>query len=698
MSKSDASLIPYKLELSAVIDDLAEHFVVFDAEDRVVLANKAWREMNKAVIEFCRPGTKFEDHLRAAIRQGLIPEAAGREEDWLHERMERHRNPRGPFEVARQDGAWILVNEQRLANNETILIISDITELKRAKEGSHESEERFQAFFKNLPAKMHIKDPQGRYILINPVSEKLYGISNEDAIGKIATDIFPEHKGETFDSHDKEVLRTGASVTNEENFTDRGDTKTFLTVKFPIHDAKGDIVAVGASGIDITERKRVEEELREAQRELEDRVERRTQQLKAEIEQRKEIANNLKESEERAIEAREKMRIAKEQAENASGAKTDFMSSMSHELRTPMNAILGFAQLLEMDDDQSSLAEEHKEYVRHIMVSGEHLLNLIDDVLELNKIEAGKLSVSMGRVSVRDVIDECLQQFQLRASSNDIELIDTSSEQQLPWVWSDVTRLKQVLLNIIANAIKYNHKGGSVTLSCKELPGHRLRILVTDTGSGIAQERHDALYLPFDRLGHESGNIRGTGIGLTIVKRIVEMLDGEIDFESVEGKGSTFWIDIPVCEKQDVEDEINPPMKTVDVDPGMIQGQVGKVYSVLYVEDNLANMRLMETIIGRLENMEMLRAYNAEEGIDLAKKHIPDMIMMDINLPGMSGIDALHELKRIKETADIPVIAVSADAMPLDVEKSMQAGFKAYITKPIDVAHTHQVITNILAC
>lgn len=814
MSKSDNPLISHERQLSVAIDELAEHFVLFDAEDRIVLANKAWQEMNRAVIEYCTPGTKFEDHLRAAINKGLIPEAIGREDEWLRERMERHLHPRGPFEVARQDGVWVLIHEQRLANNETILVISDISELKRVEEGSRASEERFQAFFKNLPAKMHIKDPQGRYILINPVTEKIFGVSNEDAIGKTVTDIFPEHQGEIFDSHDKAVLKTGAATTIEENFSGEDGPSTFLTVKFPIHDAGGNVVAVGASGIDITARKRVEQALQDAHRELERRVEERTQQLQAEIEQRIEIANNLKESEERfrdiaesssdwfwemgpdltftyfdesfreiagidpksylgmtrreiavgnsdnpkwqqhlddldnhrsfrdfqyelkrpdgtsqhvsisgtpafdangefkgyrgagtnvtaqveserrAIKAQEEMRRAKEEAEKASHAKSDFLASMSHELRTPMNAILGFAQLLELDDEEP-LTETQKEYVQHILDGGEHLLNLIADVLELNKIEEGRLSLSMGRVSVKDVIEECLHQIQFRAEDSEIQIIDRCTQGKLPWLWSDATRLKQVLLNLLANAIKYNHPRGSVVVSCEELPEQRLRIIVSDTGDGIPSDRYADLFAPFERLGREAGKVEGTGIGLTIAKRIIENLDGEIGFESEEGQGSTFWVDVPLSDRMDAD--VEEPLTQIVEDSHPITRESGNgQHTVLYIEDNPANMRLMENIVGQFANISMLSAYNAELGLDLARQHIPDLIFMDINLPGMNGIEAMQELKRFPATESIPVIAISADAMPRDIENAMENGFRDYITKPINVAETYQAIANII--
>lgn len=262
MAKLDYLPMSNDMQLAVAIDELVEHFVLFDSEDRIVLANKAWRELNKDISEYTKPGIKFGDHLRAAIKQGLVPEALGREEEWFRERMERHYNPRGPFQMARQDGVWLSLLEQRLPNNAIVLIISDITEQKRVEEELRESDERFQAFIKNSPAKMHIKDSQGRYLLINPVMENLFGISSEEAKGKSVTEIYPEKMGEIFDSHDRDVLRSGIASTVEENFPTSDGPRTFLTVKFPIRDANGEVAAIGSSGMEITERIQAEADLR----------------------------------------------------------------------------------------------------------------------------------------------------------------------------------------------------------------------------------------------------------------------------------------------------------------------------------------------------------------------------------------------------------------------------------------------------
>jgi len=322
-------------------------------------------------------------------------------------------------------------------------------------------------------------------------------------------------------------------------------------------------------------------------------------------------------------------------------------------------------------------------------------LELIEQVLELSKIEAGHISISVDHTPVRDVIDHSLNLIREWANKDGIEIIDQIGRDDLPLLWTDDTRLTQVLLNLLSNAVKYNRKGGTVTLTCQELPDRVLRISVADTGIGISTEKQDDLFKPFERLGLEAGMIEGTGIGLTITKQIIELLGGHIGFESEVGKGSTFWIDVPMSEKRETDIAI----VNMATSPGkMIEelDKTGSQYTVLYVEDNPANMQLMEMIIGRIGNTKLLTAYNAELGLDLAKSEHPNLILMDINLPGMNGIEALKQLQDTTETTDIPVIAITAAAMPKEVEAGLKAGFRDYITKPINVSKLIQTIEETL--
>ncbi|MGC2856383.1 PAS domain S-box protein [Novispirillum sp. DQ9] len=390
-------------------------------------------------------------------------------------------------------------------------------------------------------------------------------------------------------------------------------------------------------------------------------------------------------------------RRARQDADAANSAKSEFLSSMSHELRTPLNAILGFAQLLE-GDTKPALSERQLDHVRHIRKGGTHLLNLINEVLDLARIEAGKMTLSLESFVPDGVLDECLSIAATLAEGRRLRVIDGRSG-DLPAVTADYTRLKQVLLNLLSNAVKYNREGGMVTVSAMPVDSV-LRIAVSDTGYGIPGDRLGEIFEPFNRLGAEATEVEGTGIGLTLTRTLIEGMGGAIGVTSTPAIGSTFWVDIPMSAEQPPPTpaplaEVRPAESRL-VEPQRLAPGDGRTHLVLYVEDNPANLRLMEEICADLTDIALISAHNAELGLDLAREQQPALILMDINLPGMDGLQAMARLRADPRTQHIPVIALSANAMQAAVRRAREAGFAAYLTKPVVIEDLRAAIWKVL--
>jgi PAS domain S-box-containing protein len=481
-------------------------------------------------------------------------------------------------------------------------------------------------------------DPRGIITDVNQQMEALTGCTRDELIGAAFKDFFTEP--DRAEAGIKLVL-SGRKVTDYELTARARDGKETVVScnATTFHDRDRKLQGVFAAARDVTERKRFEGRLQE---------------------------NNLE------------LERARAAAEKANLAKSDFLSSMSHELRSPLNAILGFAQLINSDSPPPTPAQMAS--VDQILNAGWYLLELINEILDLAQIESGKMALSREPTALADLMLECRAMIEPQAQQRGISMSFPPPEIAY-FVDADRTRLKQVLINLLSNAVKYNRPKGTVVVSCALTSPDRVRISVRDTGAGLPPDMLQQLFQPFNRLGQERGSEQGTGIGLVMSKRLVELMGGSIGVESVAGTGSVFWFELNRAFEPQLEEDSTTPefIARTPAHPG------AHSRTLLYVEDNPANLRLIEQLIARRRDIRLLSARDGNEGIRLAHLHQPEVILMDINLPGISGIEALKILQEDPATAHIPVVALSANAMPRDVDKGIQAGFFRYLTKPIRV-------------
>ena len=479
-------------------------------------------------------------------------------------------------------------------------------------------------------------DPSGIITDVNQQMEVLTGCQRDELIGSPFKNYFTDPQ--QAEAAIQRVLTEDKVSDYELTARHKHDRETAVSCNATtFHDRDGKLQGVFAAARDVTERKRLDQVLLNKNAELE---------------------------------------RAKAVAEQANLAKSYFLSSMSHELRTPLNAILGFAQLLEAGTPPPTAAQNAR--LQQITRAGWYLLELINEILDLALIESGKQAVVREKVSLIEVMRECKTMIELQAQSHGIQVTFLPFDES--WVVSaDRVRLKQVLINLLSNAIKYNRDQGTVEVKCT-CTQERIRISVKDSGVGLSAEKQQQLFQPFNRLGQEHGAEEGTGIGLIITKQLIELMGGTIGVKSIVGVGSEFRFEL----HRDTTSQLSVgDITATEIDA---EAEVSTALrTLLYVEDNPANLMLVEQIIARHPHFRMLSARDGNLGIALARTHLPDVVLMDLNLPGISGIEAMNILRADPATMHIPVVALSANAMPRDIEKGLKAGFFSYLTKPIRI-------------
>ncbi|MDP6351814.1 MAG: response regulator [Alphaproteobacteria bacterium] len=578
-----------------------------------------------------------------ALRQGaddfLLKPVAEAEVDAVLERGFDRQRMELAAQVAEQQVRTLNAQLEERVAARTAELTLQLRERERADVALRESEGRLRTLMDSIVDAIVVVDEQGRIESANPATARIFGHPVADIIGRDVSLLMPEPHRSAHDRYLADYRATGnAKIIGFSREVEglRQDGSTF-----PMDLAVSEVMMAGRRNFigvirDITDRKQNEQALR----------------------------------------------IAKEQADTASNAKTEFLSRMSHELRTPMNAILGFGQLLEFDPT-APLNDSQAESVRQILKSGHHLLDLINEVLDFAQIETGQASISLETVAVHDVVAETLRLAAPLAAGRGIELIDETADVAAPQMRADYTRLKQVLLNLLSNAVKYNRDGGTVSIKCEETDDNLVRISISDTGFGIPEDRQSELFQPFSRLGAETRDIEGAGMGLTITKQLVERMNGQVGFRSAPGLGSTFWLALPAAVGSK---DARLPAPGISSLPGDADGgQRSLAGTILYVEDNPPNLNFMREIFRRVPDITMLSADNAERGLEMAERHLPDVILMDINLPGMSGMEAIKRIRGSKRIGAVPVIAVSANAMAAEIKKALAAGFDRYLTKPVKI-------------
>jgi PAS domain S-box-containing protein len=514
-----------------------------------------------------------------------------------------------------------------------VIVTRDVSEQEAAARRLAASEQELRAVLESSPGYIHAIDEESRYVYMNQRLADVLGLDPRDVVGRHVRDVLGEERLRRNEA-EIERARSGERVVAQRRFL-VGAAREPLDIE--LIQVAGPRQADGRQtfygfGTDVTARKRAEAAL---------------------------IA-------------------ARDEAEHANRAKTQFLANMSHELRTPLNAVLGFAQLL-LTAQEPPLADAQGQQVREILRGGRHLLNLINDILDLSRIEAGELIVELGPVDIAECLGACVTLLQPLAHQHDVAVHVAPAGGLL--AQADRTRLGQVLLNLLSNAIKYNRSGGTVWLEARS-DGDAVRVAVRDTGRGLSAQQAGRLFQPFERLAAGATAIDGVGIGLAVSRRLMHAMGGDIGVDSQPGQGSTFWIRLPRAVAAARHDEGLPARPQPD-DAGEAPGT--DAAAVLCIEDNPVNLLLMQAMLEHVPGVRAVSAATAREGLQMARENPPALVLTDIVMPQMDGFELLRQLRADPATRAIPVIAVSASAMPADVQAGMAAGFDGYLTKPLDL-------------
>jgi PAS domain S-box-containing protein len=619
--------------LQDTLDTISQGVVSIDAAGRARVFNRRALELLDLPDDMLGPDTTFDDVVRFQIARGdLNADASFVDVDGVRHSVKRGR-AHSPETYVRKtrSGALIEVRTRQLADGGMVRTFTDVTAYLEAQRALRDGQAELRALLDAFPGYIAVMDSSYVYAYANERVAALLGHPREALVGRPVREILGDAALDRLLDFTSQV-GTGEQLTIETLYpasANRPDTWLQVTYAIGIAGSDGRRNTY-AFGIDISARK----------------------------------------SAELALTA------AKDEAERANQAKSQFLSSMSHELRTPMNAILGFGQLL-AGDTSHPLTESQREYTREILRGGRHLLDLINEVLDLAQVETGKLRISLEPVRASELLQECVSLLRPLARDGGVDLAVADDTAGDCLVRADRTRLKQVLLNLLSNAIKYNRAGGEVRVACAD-DGDSLRIAITDSGPGLDDEQQARLFRAFERLEAGGTSVEGAGLGLVLSKHLMDAMRGEIGVVSEVGRGSTFWVRLPRAASPAFGlGAAMPPARAADG-----SARAASPRSVLYIEDNPVNVLLMEAMLARIDG---LRAALPGQGLQLAMDERPDLILLDIQLPEMDGFEVLRRLRLHDATREIPVIAVSANAMPGDIEHGLAAGFIDYLTKPLDM-------------